>query len=156
MSFRSWHMSEMVCGPCDPPCFSSFPNITQRTLSPGKNSKRWDRAWTPPHAENSHLPFRNTYLGLLHKGEIRFSCIKPLNVLRLICYSSYLLLWQIQTVSWHIYSETCLEWYITKMPLAGDTLGEFHFLLFADLYFQQQMSYHLCSKIQEASEDGVI
>lgn len=41
------------------------------------------------------------------------------------------------------------------MPLAADTLGEFHFLLFADLYFQQQMSYHLCSKTQEASEDGV-
>ena len=42
----------------------------------------------------------------------------------------------------------------SKMPLAGDTLGEFHFL-FADLYFQQQMNYHLCNKTQRASEDGV-
>ena len=100
--------------PMWPSRLSSFPNWKQRTLSPGKSSKRWDWVWTPPHVQKSHLPSRNTCLGLLHKQEIHFSCIKPLNVLRLICYSSYLLLWQIQTVSWHISLENCLAWYIAK------------------------------------------
>lgn len=72
-----------------PLCIFFFPQLRQRSLSLKDGSKRWNWSWIPPHTRKSHLPPRNTHLGLFCEQEMDFYCVKPPNALRLICYSSY-------------------------------------------------------------------
>lgn len=73
-----------------PPARLSMPfPLEAENWSPSDDSKIWAWSWIPPRMKKSHIQSRNTHPGLLCEPEMGFYWVRPLNVFRLIYYSSY-------------------------------------------------------------------